>query len=184
MKYKKSASFLITMVVVIWIVQVINYLLAYQLNQYGIYPRQLESLPGVLLAPFLHGSFVHISSNTGIYLILGGLAALSGYQRLRFLTLFVIVVGGLLVWWFGRSNYHVGLSGVIFGYWGYVVFNGFAEKSFKAITVSVIAIFFYGGMFFGLLPLESRISFESHLFGAIAGLLYCYISRRTRKRKR
>ena len=178
MRFKKSIRFLIGIVVIIWAVHIVNHFMGYSLAQYGIYPRYIPALKGILFAPFIHANMLHITNNTAIFLILGAMVSLSGYKRLWSLSIFVILLGGLLVWCLGRENYHIGLSGVIFGYWGFVVFNGFAEKSLKAILISIVAIVFYGGLFFGILPTDARISFESHLFGAFAGLLYSYFNRR------
>ena len=170
-----SNRFLLSMLLMIWFVGMINWLLGYQLNHYGILPRQVENLVGIATAPFLHGGFRHLINNSISFLFLGWFVSLYSRNQLLKLTLFVAFWGGLLTWIMGRPYVHVGLSGVIFGYWGFITFNGFFEKSIKSILISAIAIFLYGGMAFGVLPSVPYISFESHLFGAASGILYSYL---------
>lgn len=169
--------------IIIWIVALVNASLGYQLNQFGIIPRRIESLPGILAAPFLHGGMYHLINNSLSFIALGWLVSLyhKGNSGFMFkLSLFIIFWGGLCTWIFGRSSIHVGLSGVIFGYWGFLVINGLFERSFKAILISIVAIALYSGMFFGVLPSAGRISFESHLFGALAGAAFSYLYRKKR----
>ncbi len=98
------------------------------------------------------------------------------------LTIFVALVGGLLTWLFARPSFHVGLSGVIFGYWGFITINGFFERSFKSIFISLVAIVLYGGMIVGIMPTSEAVSFEGHAFGAISGIAYSYLYNRKRRR--
>lgn len=182
---KASNQFLLWMVVIIWLVGLANWLLDYQLNRFGILPRDFRSLYGVLTTPFLHGSFNHLLNNSLAFVTLGWLASLyneNGNNLLLKLTFFVAFWGGLLTWLLARPHFHVGLSGVIFGYWGFVVVNGYFEKSLKAVFISLLAVIFYGGMVFGVLPVSSGVSFESHLFGALSGIVYSYLYRRKRAR--
>lgn len=171
---------LFRMVMTIWLIGLINAFLDYHLNFLGIYPRKILSLPGIVFAPLLHGSFMHLLGNTMGFFALGWLVSL--YNRpnksvLLELTVVTALLGGLLTWIFGRPSTHIGLSGVIFGYWGFIIINGYFERSFKSIFLSLIAVMFYGGMIFGLLPTSPHISFEGHLFGAISGVMYSYLHR-------
>jgi len=176
-----SIKILILITITIWTIGIINWLSHYQLNQYGIFPREPGALLGIIASPLLHGSFQHLLNNTVSFLILGWLVSLynkSGHNQLIKLTLFVAFWGGLLTWLLARPSFHIGLSGVIFGYWGFITINGLFEKSFKSILISIIAIFFYGGMAFGVLPSQPNISFEGHFFGALSGIVYSYLYRR------
>lgn len=180
---KPLSQFLIPVILIIWLINTANWLLGYQLNQYGLLPREPMSLYGIATAPFLHGNFYHLMNNTIAFFFLGLIVALynkNNHNQLLKLTIFVAFWGGLLTWIFGRPSIHVGLSGVIFGYWGFITINGFFEKSIKSILISILAIFSYGGMIFGVIPLSSEISFESHLFGAISGVAYSYLYRRNK----
>lgn len=153
-----------------WLVEIVDSIaLNNKLQGGGIHPRDLDGLDGILWSPFLHVGWSHIISNTIPFIVLGGLVALRGGTR-TWLTVSgaVAVLGGLATWLFARSGNHVGASGVIFGYLGYLVGSAVFERSLKSIAVAVVAIMLYGGMIFGIVP-TGDVSWEGHLFGALAG---------------
>lgn len=185
---------LLAFVAAIWVVHAANSVLfGGDLNRYGLSPLALPyrglsnleltasyalvSLRGVLLSPMLHGSFSHLLSNTLPLLVLGGFVALRGTKTLLGVSLFVVVLGGLLVWLVGRPAVHIGASGLVFGYFGYLLAQGWYERSFVSIVVAVAVLLLYGGMIFGALPQSGFISWEGHLFGLIAGVLAARMSR-------
>ena len=186
---------LLTFVAAIWVVYLVNSLLFDgSLNRYGLSPMALPyrwlsefepslpylagSLRGILLSPLLHGSFSHLMSNTFPLLLLGGFVAIRGAKTLIGVSLLVIVLGGLLVWIVGRPAIHIGASGLVFGYFGFLVAQGWYERSIVSIVVAVGVLLLYGGIIFGVLPQSGFISWEGHLFGLIAGVLAARISRR------
>lgn len=154
-----------------WTVQIVNFLTGQQLNQFGILPRNITQLPGIVTAPFIHGDFSHLSMNTIPFVILASLVCVQGVGRFFSVSLVIIVIGGLLVWLFGRDSYHVGASGWIFGLWGYLLAFGFFRRDFRALAIALIVIFSYGGLIYGLFSFDSKISSEGHLFGAAAGFI-------------
>lgn len=159
----------------IWFVSVVNILMGSPLNQYGIRPRSISGLPGVILWPFLHGGFWHLISNTVPLLVLGGFVLVRS-QRLFFqVTIFCVLGGGVGVWLFGRGSTHIGASGLVFGYFGYIVAHGYYERSARSVLIAVAVTFFYGGMIWGVLPTNPYISWEGHLFGMLAGVLFAKI---------
>jgi membrane associated rhomboid family serine protease len=185
-----SLLLLAAFVAILWVVQLVNVFMDYGLNQYGLAPRTVEGLRGIPLSPFLHGGFGHLISNSFPLLIMGGLVAARGKANFVVVTLFVIFIGGLAVWCVGRPwpwddvqrVVHVGASGLVFGYFGYLVVRGWYERSFLAIIVAALVILaFGGGIFLGLAPTASYISWEGHLCGLLAGAL---IARFTRERFR
>ncbi len=185
-----SLALLIAFVAILWVVQIVNIFLDYSLNQYGLAPRTIEGLRGIPLSPFLHGGFGHLISNTFPLLILGGLVAARGQANFVGVTLFIVFIGGLAVWCVGRPwpwdnlqhVVHVGASGLVFGYFGYLVARGWYEHSFLAIIVALLVILVFGtGIFLGLVPTAPYISWEGHLCGLVAGVL---IARFTRDRFR
>ncbi|PZV11593.1 MAG: rhomboid family intramembrane serine protease [Pseudanabaena sp.] len=142
------------------------------LNALGIEPRSFVGLRGILFAPFLHGSFYHVLANTVPFIVLGWLVMLRNIKDFYFVSVISAVVGGLGTWLFGRPcSVHIGVSGVIFGYFGYLLFRGYFEKSFAAIAISIIVAIGYGGMIWGVLPTRSYISWEGHLFGFLGGII-------------
>ena len=141
------------------------------LDRFGIVPRQLDGLTGVALAPFLHAGFGHLVANTIPLLVLGGLIAFKGLRRLVTVAVGVVVLGGLGVWVFGRSAIHLGASGVVFGFLGYLVAAGVLERRLRSVVLAVVAVALYGGMIWGVLPGTPGVSWESHLFGLLSGLV-------------
>ena len=156
-----SLALLLVLVAVMWVVELVNIFMAHRLNEYGIVPRTILGLRGIPASPFLHGGLGHLLSNTGPLLVLGGLVAVRGQANFVGVTAFIIFVGGLALWAVGRpwpwddlqSLVHVGASGLVFGYFGYLVARGWYERSFLAILVSVAVILVFGtGILFGVLP--------------------------------
>ena len=176
----KSKAFLIFgFLAVIWAVEILNGLLGHRLSAWGIRPRSELGLIGIPLSPILHGSYNHVLSNTIPFLVLGGLVALRGIQKLVGVSLFIIVAGGGAVWLLGRTAIHVGASGLVFGYFGYLGAAGWYDRNLGSILAAIAVILLYGGLVFGVLPTQSFVSWEAHLFGLMAGVM---AARLTRKR--
>ena len=135
----------------------------------AVVPRRLDGLSGVLGAPLVHGSFAHLAANTFPLLILGGMVAIRGVGYYAAATLAIVVLGGAGLWVFGRSAAHVGASGLIFGYFGFLVGRGYYERSLQSAAIAVLVAVVYGGMIAGVLPRDERVSWEAHLFGLLAG---------------
>ena len=154
----------------LWIIEVVDSLVFDdRLEVHGILPRTITGVDGVLWAPLLHGDYGHVLANTVPFAILGGLVMLRGPRRWAVITAAIVVLGGLGTWVFGRAAFHIGASGLVFGYLGFLLTVGFVERSFRAIAVGVLAGVLYGGLLWGLLPSQSGVSWESHLFGLLAG---------------
>ena len=128
-------------------------------------------MPGIIFWPFLHGGFYHLLMNTTPLLVLGYFVALRGFVPFFQISAIIVLVGGLGVWVAGREAYHIGASGLVFGYFGFLVAAGVYERSVSALAVASFALFYYGGLIFGILPTESFVSWEGHLFGLLAGVL-------------
>ena len=135
----------------------------------AVVPRRFGGLCGLLGAPLVHGSFAHLAANTLPLVILGGMVAIRGVAYYVRATLAIAVLGGAGLWVFGRSAAHVGASGLIFGYFGFLVGRGYYERSLQSAAVAVLVAIFYGGMLAGLLPRDPGVSWEAHLFGLLAG---------------
>jgi membrane associated rhomboid family serine protease len=173
----KPVLFLIAL---IWVVEVVNFLLAHRLVSFGILPRHYAGLLGIPVAPLLHGSLLHAASNTLPMLFLGGLTLAGGKKRFWITTIGVALLSGAMVWLFAREAYHVGASGLVFGYFGAIVARAFLERSMSAVVIGVATVAAYGGLIWGVLPLRSHVSFESHLFGLIAGMVVVRLVERRR----
>lgn len=151
-------------------VQVVNTFTGNSLLGHGIYPRTLSGLQGIVFAPWLHGSVRHLLSNILPLAILSWLVMTEGVERYLRVSSLICIVGGLLVWALGRTSLHVGASGLIFGLWAYVLARGWYERSMLSVLIAVLVALTYSGLVFGFIPVPG-VSFESHLFGAFAGVL-------------
>lgn len=158
-------------IALMWIVEIVNLLfLGGTLNAYGIRPRSIIGLRGILFAPFLHAGLAHLIANTIPFLTLGWLTMLRETSDFFVVTAVTMVVGGLGTWLIGSPySIHIGASGLIFGYLGFLLLRGYFERSVSAIVFSLIVGVFYGGLIWGVLPLQYGISWQGHLFGFIGG---------------
>lgn len=169
---KEHLLLLFGMLGVMWAVEILDLLPFLHLDSYGIHPREASGLVGIVTAPFLHGDFQHLALNSVPFIVLGGTVLLSGVRVFWGVTVFVTLVGGLGVWLFGpRLTNHIGASGLIFGYLGFLLARGVFEKSLLSIVIAVAILVGYGGLLWGVLPGQNGVSWQSHLFGFLAGVV-------------
>ena len=142
----------------------------------AVIPRELRSLPGVVGMPFVHGSWWHLISNTMPLLILGGMVMFRGSRYFGAVTFAIMLLGGILLWCFGRNAAHIGASGLAFGYLGFLVTRGLCERSWQSIGVAALVVFLYGGMIWGVVPRDDGVSWEAHLFGLLAGMVVARVA--------
>ncbi len=162
------------------LIQLINMLLGGRLAQFGIHPRDMGSAYSILTAPLIHGDWAHLGNNLLALLPLAALSMADGLRRFAIVSAIILLLGGALVWFLGRHALHIGASGWIFGMWSYVIARGWFEREARAILLSLLVLLVYGSMIWGVLPTDARISFESHLFGALAGIVAAFVVRRHR----
>lgn len=147
-----------------------------RLDFYGIRPRTLSGLKHILFAPFLHRGFGHLTANTVPFFLLGWLVLLRGTGEFLFVSFTGALMSGAGIWLFGMADtIHIGISGVIFGYLGFLLARGYFERSAFAILLALFVGLFYGSMVWGVLPLQPNISWLGHLFGLIGGALAAYL---------
>jgi membrane associated rhomboid family serine protease len=167
----------VSFVVLLWLIKIAEKMLGLSLVQYGVYPQQLSGLAGILWAPLIHGSLVHLFSNTAPLVILGT-ALLYGYPKSARIVIPVLYIcTGLGVWLFARPAYHIGASGLTFGMMFYVFTIGALRWDPRAIALSLIVFLLYGGMVWGIFPGDPDVSYESHFFGAITGIFLAIVLR-------
>lgn len=141
-----------------------------QLSQYGITPRQFGGLWGILWAPFLHGSFQHLAANTLPLLVLGAILCARSKAEFMLVTVAGILVGGGLTWLVARNASHIGASGLIFCYFGYLASLAFFRRTIGTLLLSLVCLLLYGGMLRGVLPTAAAVSWEGHAAGLVAGI--------------
>lgn len=154
----------------LWVFNIINWLLGSKLNAFGIYPRRMRGLLGITLSPLLHKNFNHLFFNTIPLFFLGLAILIEGENTFLKVSLFIICGGGLGVWLFGRRALHIGASGLVAGYFGYILLNAYLRPGFTAVFLALLVSYYFGGIFLGIFPQESKVSWESHLWGFIAGI--------------
>jgi membrane associated rhomboid family serine protease len=160
------------MVALMWILEVVDVVADHRLDDYGIHPRDVDGLPEIFAAPFLHAGFAHLISTPVPFLAMGAAIALGGLVRVAVVTLIVATVSGFGTWLIAASNsVHLGASGVVFGYATYLVARGILSRRLSELAVGVVVIAIWGiGLLQGLLP-QDRISWQAHLFGAVGGVI-------------
>jgi len=170
------------MVTLMWILEVVDVAADHRLDNYGIHPRDVDGLPEIFAAPFLHAGFGHLVSNTVPFLVMGAAIALGGLMRVALVTLIVAAVSGFGTWLIAASNsVHLGASGVVFGYATYLVARGIFSRRLSELAIGVGVVAIWGiGLLQGLLPQE-RISWQAHLFGAIGGVVAAVVLARRRE---
>jgi membrane associated rhomboid family serine protease len=167
---------------VVWGVFLVDFALPVRLQSYGITPRTLDGLAGIVASPFLHANFEHLASNTVPLVVL--LALLAGSRpRSWAIVSGIVLVGGALLWLFGRRGNHIGASGLIYGLIAYLFVAGILERRFVPLVVALAVGFLYGGtLAAGVVPrVGSHVSWDGHLFGAVAGALIAYGLNRGRR---
>lgn len=177
---KKNISALLTPLVfpvILWIIHLISLVLNLNLSRMGVFPRNLTGLIGIITSPLIHADFSHLISNTFPLIILGWIIFYF-YRRVSYiLFVFIYLITGLLVWIFARQVYHIGASGVVYGFVSFLFFSGIFRKDNKSVALALVITFLYGGLVWGMIPGLKDISWESHLFGAVTGLIAAYIFR-------
>lgn len=168
----------IVAIVTIWLIYWVEITFGYNFNTYGILPREIKGLRGVLFSPFIHSDASHLSSNSIPLFVL--LASLFYFYRkiAHKVLIYGILFSGLFCWIIARDSYHIGASGVIYLLFSFIFFSGIIRKHYRLIAMSLVVIFLYGGMIWFIIPTEDRISWEGHLSGFLIGLLFAFLYRK------
>jgi len=165
-------------VALIWLIDILNWALDLQLQRFGVRPRQFAGLPGIVLAPLLHGGPVHLIANSLPLLVLGtGMLYLYPNSALKVLPA-VYLGPGIAVWVFAEGGVHVGSSGLVYGLVSYVFVAGVIRLDRRAIAASLLVAFLYGSMVWGVLPIQPGVSWETHLAAALIGIALAIALRR------
>ena len=167
--------------VVMWVSEIVDVVVDHRLDGYGIEPRDTDGLTGIIAAPFLHGGFDHLVSNTVPFLLMGFAIAFKGAVRVVLVTVIVALVSGIGTWLVAPSDtLHIGASGVVFGYATYLLSRGFFDRDLLGLAVGVAVGAIWGtALLGGLLPQEG-ISWQGHFFGAVGGVLAARVLARPR----
>lgn len=167
-----AAIVMLSFTALLYVVQTVNWFTDGELNGGGVIARRLDGLDGVLWMPFLHASWAHLAANTVPFLVFGFLAMAGGIVQWVMVTAVIWLVSGFGVWLTGPDmGATVGASGLIFGWLVFLLARGFFARSLRQIALALVLFLIWGGALFGVLPQGGNISWQAHLFGALAGLL-------------
>lgn len=181
---KAQGAILLGFVALFWLVELVDQrVMGGRLELYGILPRTVVGLRGIVFAPFLHGDWAHVLANTVPFLGLGWLVMLRRRRDFWIVTAIAMAVGGGGVWLFAPArSLHIGASGLIFGYLGFLLLRGYFRRSLGAIALSLGVAATYGGLLWGVLPAQPGISWQGHLFGFLGGAIAARLLARPRDR--
>lgn len=169
-----SILYPVLFVLLLWTIRVFEDVEKINLSFYGLYPRSIKGLLGIITSPLLHADYDHLWANSLPLLVLGPII-LFFYRSIAFQIFFwVYLMTGVWVWAAGRESYHIGASGIIYGFITFLFFSGIFRKNTRLLALSLLVTFLYGSAIWGILPLQNGMSYESHMLGSLAGLITAY----------
>jgi membrane associated rhomboid family serine protease len=170
-RFIRSLLFPLVFVVIIWLVKAAEMAFNLEFYTWGLFPQTVRGLRGIFLSPFIHGDFSHLISNTFPILLLGS-ALFYFYRDVAFRVLILsLMITGVWVWVVGRPSFHIGASGIIYSLAAFLFVSGVIRRHPRLMALSLLVVFLYGGMVWGVFPVQERVSWESHLMGLLSGIL-------------
>jgi membrane associated rhomboid family serine protease len=167
-----------TFVVVLWLMHILQGFSHNGLRNLALLPRHTEGLYGIIFHPLLHADFVHLIGNSIPMLVLG-LLLFNAYKVIAHRIFFIMyALTGIMVWLFARESWHLGASGLVYGLAAFLFFSGIIRRHIKLMVISMLVVFLYGSMVWGVLPIDPSVSWEGHLFGALSGTMLAWVYRR------
>ncbi len=170
-KLIRSLFFPACLVIILWLIKLSEIVFGLNFTFLGIYPLNVGGLAGIIFAPLIHANITHLAANTGPLFFLST-AIFYFYRKVAWKVVFLTwLFTGIWVWFGAREAYHIGASGLVYGYASFIFFSGIIRSSKELLAISLIVVFLYGGLVWGIFPVRETISWESHLLGGIAGLI-------------
>lgn len=176
-RVRNSLFFPVIFLVMIWMVKFFEIAMELDFHTAGVMPRKLSGLQGILFSPLIHGDWKHLFDNS-VPVFLLTFALFYFYRGISF-TIFLIIyiTGGVILWFIGRDAYHIGASGIIYGLAAFLFLSGVIRKVRHLMAISLLVVFLYGSLIWGLLPFDYEVSWEGHLSGAIVGVVLALLYR-------
>lgn len=184
-RFYLSMVFPLFFLLILWIIKISEVLLGTSFVFLGIYPLKAKGLIGILTAPLIHSDFGHLMANS-VPLFILGTGVFYFYNKIAIkVFLLSYLLTNFWIWFGARQAYHIGASGLVYSFAAFLFFSGVIRKNIKLMAISLLVVFLYGSMIWGVLPWQPHISWESHLMGAIAGIVLAFYYRNEGpKRKR
>ena len=177
-KLRRSIIFSVGFISLLWFVRFYEMGTDSDLSFLGILPRTLKGSVGIITSPLIHGNFTHLLSNTfPLMLLTAGVVYFYDKIAIQILTI-IYLLTGIWVWIVAREAYHIGASGLVYGLVTFLFFSGVFRKDASSVALSLIVVFLYGGMIYGLFPTNTGVSYESHIVGAITGIIIAFYYRK------
>jgi membrane associated rhomboid family serine protease len=174
-KFITSLILPVAFVFLLWVIKISEIIFNLDFSGYGILPGSFNGMPGILFAPLIHANIKHLFSNSLPLLFLGS-GIIYFYRNSSYKVILIIYLGtGILDWIFARKAYHIGASGIIYGFVTFLFFSGIIRRDTRAIALALLVTFLYGSLIWGILPVDSSVSWESHLFGSIMGIFCAFL---------
>jgi membrane associated rhomboid family serine protease len=174
--FKYNAHFVGMWLLALWIIMAVNVVMRYRLNVLGIYPRSIQGLFGIFFAPFLHYDFNHLFFNSIPLFVLANLILTHGRENFYCISLIIIIVSGLGIWLFGKKGIYIGASGLIMGYFGYLLASVYLHFTAMGLILAILALYYFGGLFLALFPSSRKnVSWLGHVLGFVAGFAAVYL---------
>jgi membrane associated rhomboid family serine protease len=179
-----AALIMLVMLAGMWILELLDQLSGNQLDQLGIHAREIDGMPEILTAPFLHAGWDHLMSNSLPFVVLGFLVLLSGLARWVVSSLIIIVISGMTAWLLTPVHTIIlGASGLIFGWLTYLLARGLWSRRPAQVVIALLVLLVYGGLIWGLFPGNAGVSWQAHLGGAVGGVLAAWLLHRRASRQ-
>ncbi|MEX0985957.1 MAG: rhomboid family intramembrane serine protease [Bacteroidales bacterium] len=173
----KSLFFPVTLLVLIWVIKFFEITMEVDFVHAGVMPRTARGLQGILFSPLIHGDWKHLFDNSIPVFILT-FALFYFYRGISYTIFFSIyIIGGIILWFIGRDAYHIGASGVIYGLASFLFLSGVIRRVTHLMALSLLVVFLYGSLIWGLLPFDYEVSWEGHLGGAVVGIVLAFLFR-------
>lgn len=174
------SSFLIPffLVSLLALIELGEVLFALDFVQYGVFPRKLSGAIGILTYPFIHSDWKHLLNNSTALLVLGTMLYYFYRPVATKTLLWVYLISGVWLWIGGRANFHIGASGIVYALFGFLFFSGVLRRHLKLMALSMLVVFMYGSLVWGIFPIDHKVSYEGHLFGLVAGVAVAIIYRK------
>jgi membrane associated rhomboid family serine protease len=177
-KVLKSVLLPMLFVAALWLVKAAEVGLGIRLDEWGVFPRTLPGLKGIITSPFIHGDWQHLFSNSVPMIVLGTLLIYFYEEMWLRAFLWIYLLSGFWLWLSGREAYHIGASGIVYGLSAFLFFSGIIRRHTGLMAVSLVVVFLYGGLVWGIFPLFVKMSWEAHLSGLMAGTLMAFYFRK------